>query len=150
MKRVFAIFLLMLTLFLCGCNKTFSWKFKKTSSEVEQISIIKIETHLHNAEEIINIPPIKKIEKLHANEFYEDILNLKMKESFRMELPFPQGYCFLIDYGNYEYCILSTTGSGYIYHDEESKILINEPTDFIFNEEEFLNLLNKYLNADNN
>ena len=51
-----------------------------------------------------------------------NILNLKMKFRFGMELPFPSGYCILIYYGDYEYCILSAIGSGYIYYDEESKV----------------------------
>jgi hypothetical protein len=69
-----------------------------------------------------------------------------MKQRINVEPPFPCGYSILIYYGNYEYCILSVTGSGYIYYDEESKSLINESTDLVFNKEEFLNILNKYLN----
>lgn len=128
------------------CNETYNWEFKHTSSEVQQISIINIETHLHNAEEILNIPPIKTIEQVNAEEFYDEIINLGMKKRFNMELPFQHRYCFIIDYGNNEYCILSYTGSGYIYYDEESKSMINETTDYIFDNEEFKKILNKYLN----
>lgn len=146
MKKIIIICVLILSIFLCGCSRTYNWEFRKVSSEAIQVSIINIETHLHNAEDIINIPPIKTVEVININELYEDILNLKMKQRFNMEPPFPCGYCILIYYGDYEYCILSVTGSGYIYYDAESKSLIDESTDLVFNKEEFLNILNKYLN----
>ena len=145
MKKVFMIIVLFLCIFLCGCSRAYNWEFRKDCSEVIHVSIINIETHLHNAEDIINTPPIKLVEEININELYEDILNLKMKYRFGMEPPFPSGYCILIYYGDYEYCILSAIGSGYIYYDAESKSLINESTDLVFNEEEFLNILNKYL-----
>ena len=145
MKRSLAIFVLVLSMFLCGCSRTYNWKFKNESSEVIQVSVIDIETHPRNAYDIINIPPLKILEGININELYEDILNLEMKSGFFMEPPFPSGYCILIYYENYKYCILSTWGSGYIYYDEESKSLIYESTQLVFNKEDFLNILNKYL-----
>ena len=147
MKRIIIIYVLILILsvFLCGCSRTYNWEFRKDSSKAIQVSIINIETHLHNAEDIINIPPIKIVEVININELYDGILNLKMKKRFNMEPPFPSGYCILICYDNNEYCILSTIGSGYIYYDEESESLIVESTDLVFNKEDFLNILNKYL-----
>ena len=139
--------ILTLSLSLSGCNKTYTWEFRKPSSEVKQISIIYIETHLHNEKDIINLPPIAEIDKLYADTLYEEITNLCMKERFlSMERAFPYGYCFLIDYGNDDYCILSAKGSGYIYYHEKYKVLTNESTNYIFNEEEFSALIDKYLN----
>ena len=139
--------ILTLSLSLCGCNKTYNWEFRKPSSEVKQISIIYFENQIDNERDIINIPPISKIDKSYADTLYEEITNLCMKERFlSMELAFPYGYCFLIDYGNDDYCILSVEGSGYIYYDEKYEVLVSESKDFIFNEEEFMDLINKYLN----
>ena len=33
----------MLSIFLCGCSRTYNWKFKNESSEVIQVSVIDIE-----------------------------------------------------------------------------------------------------------
>lgn len=145
MKRLFRVLLLTLSLSLCGCNKIYFWEFEKAASEVKQISIIYIETHLHNAEEIVNISPEKIINVSLVNEFYQEVTNLKMEQTFNMELPFSIGYCFLIDYGNNNYCILSIKGSSYVYYDEATRMLVNESTDMVFNNEDFLSLLNKYL-----
>ena len=145
MIRIIIIYVLILSIFLCGCSRTYNWEFRKDSSEVIQVSIIYIEYHLHNAEDIINLPPIKIVEVININELYDDVLNLKMKTRFHMEPPFPSGYCILICYDNNEYCILSTKGSGYIYYNEESESLSYEPIDLMFNKEDFLNIVNKYL-----
>ena len=78
MKKIIIIYVLILSICLSGCSRTYNWEFRKVSSEAIQVSIINIETHLHNAEDIINIPPIKTVEVININELYEDILNLKM------------------------------------------------------------------------
>jgi hypothetical protein len=97
-KIVTLINLIVLSIFLCGCSRTYNWEFRKDSSEAIQVSIINIETHLHDAEDIINIPPIKTVEVININELYEDILNLKMKQRINVEPPFPCGYSILIYY----------------------------------------------------
>lgn len=145
MKRIVIIFMLVPILFLFGCSKVYKWEFEKPSSAIKQISIIYIETHLYNTEEIINIPPVKLIDSNQNSEFYEEINKLTMKNMFHMEPLFPHGYCFLIDYGNDEYCILSIQGSGFIYYDENSNSFINDSVDLAFNNDEYSKLLDKYL-----
>ena len=145
MKRIIIIYVLILSIFLCGCSRTYNWEFRKDSSEAIQVSIIYSEYTLHSAEEIINLPPIKIVEVININELYDDVLNLKMKTIFHMEPLRPFGYCILICYDNDEYCILSTEGSGYIYYNEKYESLSYRSIDLVFNKEDFLNIVNKYL-----
>lgn len=69
-----------------------------------------------------------------------------MTKKFRTELDHPRDYCFVIDYGNNNYCILSNFGSGYIYYSEQIERMDFEYKKLDFNKEEFITLLNKYLN----
>ena len=145
MKKI--IIILVLSVFLFGCDKkVYHWEFKKNISEVAQISIIYIESHIPEADKIINLPPEKIIDKTLVYELLEEVQEMEMKKSFGMEMPFPIGYCFLIDYGNgKDYSILSNKGSGYIYLEDEENRLVSEVSILHFDNEDFKNLMNKYL-----
>ena len=120
MKKIISLILLS-CIFLCGCkSKTYYWEFEKPLTEVQKISIVYIDRNIVSAHLTPNIPAIKYLETSQYEEFYNEILTLKMTGQFGTELIYPSGYCFLIDYGNNEdYCIISSRGSCYLYYDKE-------------------------------
>lgn len=144
-KIIITIIISLLNIFLLGCDNTlYHWQFRKSFSEVQKISIIYIETEI-GAYEYVNIPPIKIIESSQYETFYEEIQNMEMTKKFRVELDHPSKYCFLIEYSNDDYCILSEFGSGFVYYDERFDILVFEYGKLDFNKDAFTALLNKYL-----
>ena len=149
MKKVVFLLLtfVLLSVVFVGCNtKVYHWEFEKDVSDVQQISIIYIgEMKNYGMKEIVNLSPIKVIDKSQHENFYEEIKEIKMNKKFRVEIDYPYGdYCFLIDYGNDFYCVLSAFGSGYIFNND------NGYYDFRygkldFEQESFEILLNWYL-----
>ena len=145
MKKIISLICSFVILCFCGCDtKIYHWQFRKSFSEVQKISIIYIETEI-GAYEYVNIPPIKIIESSQYETFYEEIQNMEMTKKFRVELDHPSKYCFLIEYSNDDYCILSEFGSGFVYYDERFDILVFEYGKLDFNKDAFTALLNKYL-----
>lgn len=146
MKKFFALLMAIFLFSLYGCNKTYKWEFEKDLSEIKQISIINIDGR-KSAYEIVNIPAIKVVDNSKHEEFYNQIQNIKMTKKIKMELEYPRNYCFLIDYGNNSYCVLSEIGSGYIDYDEEYGVLSFGCGKLDFEKGTFYALVDKYLNS---
>lgn len=137
---------ILLSMFLYGCDTNiYHWQFEKSVSEVQQISIIYIDDYY--AEDILNLPPIKTIEKSEYENLYNEIKNIGMKKIvIGFELNSPRKYCFLIDYGNGDYCIISEFASGnlHYYKDRNELVYLYAKLEFI-DGEAYAFLVNKYL-----
>ncbi len=125
MKKILIILLFAFSLLLCGCNK--HWEFTKPYTEIESISIIYIEEGLGSRKEcadILNLPHLKEIDESLYEELYEDIISLEIPwYRYIVTAPaVPEGFCFLIDYGNDYYCLLASISSGYIYYENNELI----------------------------
>jgi len=148
MKKAIIIFVFIFNLILLtACdNKIYHWQFNKDVIEIQKISIINLDINERfPSDTIVNSPPIKVIESSEYETIYEEIQNLEMTKMLRFEFDYPNGYSFLIDYGNDYYCVLAVNGSGYIYYSEEANALVFNYKKLDFKEEAFIALINKYL-----
>jgi hypothetical protein len=140
MKKIFLmlIFILSLILSLVGCDNTYYWEFNYSYEEVDQIKIIEMIDDLH-----YRYREIQEIDLSLSKEVYNDIANIEMKR-YGPNLSFPSGKCFLIVFENGEYDIISQKESKHFKYNGEEILAYNS---WLYcNENEFNELINKYLN----
>ena len=140
MKKIFLmlVFILSLTLSLVGCDNTYYWEFNYSYEEVDQIKIIEMIDDIHH-----RYREIQEIDLSLSKEVYNDIVNIEMKR-YGPNLSSPSGKCFLIVFKNGEYDIISQKESKHFKYNGEEILAYNS---WLYcNENEFNELINKYLN----
>lgn len=145
MRKIISVILLS-CIFLCGCeSETYYWEFERPVTEVQNISIVVLDGDIYTVYDVLNAPAVMYLEASQYEEFYNEIQTIEIRLLPRVELDLPKGYCFLIDYGNNDYCILSLNGSGYILYDENDNFVNFKYMKLSFYSEYFYSLLRKYL-----
>ena len=135
MKKIF-LMLIVLLLLLVGCNEIYHWEFNYSYEEVAQIKIVEMIDDLDYRE-------IQEIDLSLYEEIYNDIMNIEMKR-YGVNLSSPTGKCFLIVFENGEYDIISQKESKHFKYNGEEILAYNS---WLYcNENEFNELINKYLN----
>ena len=143
MKKIFLmlIFIFSLILSLVGCDNTYYWEFNYSYEEVDQIKIIEMIDDLHIDD--LHYREIQEIDLSLSKELYNDIANIEMKR-YGPNLSSPSGKCFLIVFKNGEYDIISQEDSKHFKYNGEELLAHNS---WLYcNENEFNELINKYLN----
>ena len=134
MKKIFLILIVLLS--LVGCNEIYHWEFNYSYEEVDQIKIIEMIDDLDYRE-------IQEIDLSLYEQIYNDIMNIEMKR-YGTNLSSPSGKCFLIVFENGEYDIISKQESKHFKYKGEDILAYNS---WLYcNENEFNELINKYLN----
>lgn len=152
MKK-FSILLLVILLTFVSCKQTPQyWKFEKDSTEVTEIKIVDLSQSglLYNPD---NYVIIKSLDLTMVDQLYDDIENLKMRH-YGTNLNTPRGKCFMIVFANGEFDLISVVESKHFRYDYRDKNSSYYGTLQAFNswlkcnEEQFNDLINKYLNTE--
>ena len=136
-KFILLFILICLMLSLVGCsNNIYHWEFNYSYEEVVQIKIIEMIDDIDYRE-------IQEIDLSLSEAIYNDIMNIEMKR-YGPNLSSPSGKCFLIVFENGEYDIISQKESKHFKYNDEDILAYNS---WLYcNENEFNELINKYLN----
>ena len=145
MKK-FSILLLIVLLTFSSCEKKPQyWEFEKEVSEVTEIKIVDLSlTNDHYNYE--NYVVIKQLDITMVDQLYNDIENLEMKK-YGTNLKTPRGKCFMIVFSNGEFDLISAVESKHFKYDDKDGSLQSYISWLKCNEEQFNDLINKYLNT---
>lgn len=145
MKK-FSILLLVILLTFISCKQSpHYWKFEKDCSEVTEIKIVDLSlTNDHYNYE--NYVIIKQLDITMIEQCMNDIESFEMKR-YGTNLKTPRGKCFMIVFANGEFDLISVVESKHFKYDEEDGSLQPHISWLKCNEEQFNDLINKYLNT---
>lgn len=146
MKK-FLILLLIILLTFVSCKQTPRyWNFEKDCSEVTEIKIIDLDISgdYYNYE---NYVIIKKLDINMAEQLYNDIESLEMKR-YGTNLKTSRGKCFMVVFANGEFDLISVIEPKHFRYDEDDGSLQPYISWLICDEEQFDELINKYLNIE--
>ena len=110
MKKLYLLFIFLITIFGCD-RKLYYWEFEQSYKEVRQIKIIEIIDGSDYIEK-------KQISLDFTQEIYYDITNIAMKR-YGTNLSHPMGNCFVIEFNNGEYDIISQKEPKHFRYDDD-------------------------------
>ena len=102
MKKL-CLLLVILALFITGCDKKiYHWEFDYSETRIVEIKIVEFSDYYQNEYTVL-----KEIDREHFAELYSDIQKLEMTR-YAFNLSHPVGRCFLINFENGEYDVISS------------------------------------------
>ena len=138
-KLLFSVLILLLLMFICACdNSIHYWNCDQPWENVISIKIV-------DAKDAYVYTVISELSDDQAKELYYDIENLQM-ERYYGSLRTPHGICFLIEFKNGDYDIISEYEQVHCRH-EEGRIM-GYHSWLRADEESWESIINKYYCSD--